>query len=64
MGYLFNGCSSLIEIPDISKWETSNITNMKAMFQNCSSISTMPDISNWNIEKVTDLSFLFNLLYL
>jgi surface protein len=25
---LFNGCLSLVSLPNISKWDTSNVTNM------------------------------------
>jgi len=35
MSYMFNGCSSLICIPDISKWNTNNATNMSNMFSQC-----------------------------
>ena len=37
MSYMFNGCSSLISLPDISKWDTKNVTNMSEMFYGCSS---------------------------
>ena len=57
---MFSGCSSLIELPDISKWNTNNVNNMKAMFDNCSRLSSLPDISKWNTNNVTDISFIFN----
>jgi len=31
---MFNGCSSLISLPDISKWDTKNV-NMSNMFDKC-----------------------------
>jgi len=32
---MFAGCTSLIYLPDISNWNTQNITNMKYLFYNC-----------------------------
>ncbi|MBQ1781717.1 MAG: BspA family leucine-rich repeat surface protein, partial [Methanobrevibacter sp.] len=32
MGSMFNECSSLNSLPDISNWNTTNVTNMRSMF--------------------------------
>ena len=32
MSYMFKRCSSLLSLPDISKWNTNNVTNMSVMF--------------------------------
>ena len=32
MSYMFYRCSSLSNLPDISKWNTNNVTNMSFMF--------------------------------
>ena len=48
MNGMFNGCSSLVIIPDISKWKTDNLTETKLMFYGCSSLLVNPDISKWN----------------
>ena len=32
MIWLFRGCNSISSLPDISKWNTSNVTNMSGMF--------------------------------
>ena len=45
MSYMFDGCSSLSNLPDISKWNTNNVNNMSYMFYKCSSLSKLPDIS-------------------
>ena len=45
MSGIFYNCSSLISLPDISKWFTHNVTNMSTMFYNCSSLICLPDIS-------------------
>ena len=32
MSYMFYNCSSLLSLPDISEWDTKNVTNMSDMF--------------------------------
>ena len=59
MSWIFYGCSSLISIPDISKWDIKNVCNMHDMFNGCSSLISLPDISNWDTNKVTDMAFMF-----
>jgi len=44
---MFKGCTSLISIPDISKWNTSKANNARSMFENCSSLVSLPDLSKW-----------------
>ena len=56
---MFSGCSSLISLVDISKWNTSKITRMDSMFYGCSSLISLPDISLWDISNVTRLDFMF-----
>ena len=43
---MFNECSKISSLPDISKWNTNKVTNMKTMFQGCSSLTQLPDIQN------------------
>ena len=38
MSHMFNECSSLSSLPDISKWNTNNIDNMSYMFCECLNI--------------------------
>jgi surface protein len=49
---MFYKCSSLSSFPDISKWDTSNLTGTDFMFCHCSSLSSFPDISKWNTKKL------------
>ena len=35
MSYMFYGCSSLKSLPDISKWNTKNVIDMRDMFNEC-----------------------------
>ena len=49
---IFAECSSLVILPDISKWDTKKVLHMKFLFDNCSKLISLPDISKWNIENV------------
>ena len=60
MSCMFDRCSSLISLPDISKWNTNNVIIMSCMFYDCSSLSSLPDISKWNTINVTNMSYMFN----
>ena len=52
---MFYECSSLIKIPDISKWNTSNLKSMNELFYNCTSLINVPDLSKWKIDKINDI---------
>ncbi len=41
MSQMFDGCHSLISLPDISNWDTSNIINMSRIFSGCQSLKKM-----------------------
>ena len=41
MSFMFNGCSSLSSLLDISKWNTNNITDICDMFDRCSSLPSI-----------------------
>ena len=60
MRYMFNDCESLSYLPDISKWNTSQVTNMSYMFYNCKSLSSLPDISKWNTTNVSYMRGMFS----
>ena len=62
LNHMFYSCESLLSLPDISKWNTSNITDMSYMFSWCKSLasSSLLDISKWNTSNVTDMSYMFN----
>ena len=59
VSYMFFGCKSLISLPDISKWNTENISDMSYMFFGCNSLISLPDISKWNTENVTNMDRMF-----
>ena len=56
MSEIFRGLSLL---PDISKWNTSNVNNMSGMFFGCKSLSSLPDISKWNTSKLEENDDMF-----
>ena len=43
-------------IPDISKWDTKNVTDMSYLFCCCELLKSLPDISSWNTSNVKDMS--------
>jgi len=59
VSYMFDECTSLIYLPDISNLNTNYVTNMSYMFNNCSSLICLPDFLDWNTSNVTDMSMMF-----
>ena len=53
---LFSGCESLEYLPDISKWNTENVTNISKMFVLCFSF---PELSNAAFDKINDMFKIF-----
>ena len=45
---IFEGCSLLSSLPDISKWNTNNVTDMESLFDRCISLMPLSYISNLN----------------
>ena len=63
MSYMFYNCISLLYLPDISKWNTSNVLKMNNMFCRCISLSYLPNISKWNVNKVSNMDEMFYKCY-
>ena len=59
MSYMFSECSTIIDLPEISIWDTSNIVNVCGMFYFCSSLISLPDISKFNTSNITNMGFMF-----
>jgi surface protein len=59
MSGMFYDCSSLLSLPDISKWDTSNVSDMSCMFSGCKQLLSLPDISKWNTSNVTNMRNMF-----
>ncbi len=60
MSNMFCYCISLVEVPDIDKFDTINIKSLESLFDVYNFLISLPDISNWNTSNVTDMSGLFN----
>ena len=58
MNNLFEGCSSLNYLPDISKWDIKRQIHMKNIFNGCSSLNFLPDISKWEINETYYMDYL------
>ena len=56
---MLRGCSSLINLPDIGKWNTSNCKFMHSLFGSYSSLNTLPDISKWNMKHIEFIEKMF-----
>ena len=55
---MFFKCSSLTSL-DVSKFDTSNVTDMEYMFQQCLKLSSL-DVTAFNTSKVTNMSSMFS----
>ena len=58
MNFMYSYCTSLIFIPDISKWNTDNVIDISFMFSHCSLLDNLPDISKWKAYNVMDMSLI------
>ena len=52
MSSMLYECNSLISLPDISKWNTSNVNGMSKMFSGFNSLISLPNISKWNTSNL------------
>ena len=59
MSGMFYNCKSLLSLPDISKWDTSNVIDMSGIFWNCKSLSSLPDISKWDTSNAIFMGDIF-----
>ena len=55
---MFRGCKSLTSL-DVSKFNTSKVTDMSYMFSECKSLTSL-DVSNFNTSNVTDMYRMFD----
>ena len=56
---MFANCLSLRSLPNISLWNTKNITNMEYLFYNCSSLLIFPKIYNWKTNNLENMNNIF-----
>ena len=57
MSSMFGGCSSLTSL-DVSKFDTSQVTDMNYMFGGCSSLTNL-DVSKFDTSQVTNMEQMF-----
>ena len=55
---MFDGCSKLVTLTGLDKWDLSHINSLAFLFNGCSNLTNV-DISNWNTHNVTDMTSLF-----
>ena len=56
MSYMFNNCSNLSTLPDISKWNTNNVNNIIDMFADCNNNLVIP--SKFKQQKTVNQLFI------
>ena len=59
MDLLFFDCSSLIKLPNISKWNISKVSKLEFLFGKCLSLKFLPDISSWDTSNILSIKGLF-----
>ena len=57
---MFDNCKSLIALPDICDFNTSNVIYMNGMFRGCKSLSDLSDISKWDTSNIIEMNGMFN----
>ena len=58
MNSMFEDCSNLKYLSNISGWDTTNMKEINYMFKNCSSVEEI-DLSNWETSKLVKMQGLF-----
>ena len=56
---LFSDCVELTSV-NVSKLDTSKVTDMNSMFSGCSKLTSIGDLSKWDTSNVTDMSYMFS----
>ena len=51
--------SSLMDLPDLSKWKTGNVQNINYMFKGCIKLKFIPNILSREIDKANESKELF-----
>jgi surface protein len=59
LSYMFRKCKYLKELPNISRIDTSNITNMRVMLEGCEYLEKLPNLKQWNVANVISMEGMF-----
>ena len=57
---MFEYCTSLETLPNISIWNTSSLKDISYMFNNCTSLICIPDKSIWDTNSVEKMEHIFD----
>jgi len=57
--WMFCGCTELLSLSDISKWNSKDIINMGHMFEGCKNLKNINELLLLNTNKVKDMSYMF-----
>ena len=57
---MFYNCKRLETVGDLSKWNVSNVENMRCMFYECKQLKSVGDLSNWNVSNVKNVNCMFS----
>ena len=57
--WMFCGCTELLSLSDISKWNSKDIINMSHMFEGCKNLKNINELLLFNTNKVKDMSYMF-----
>ena len=59
MTEMFRFCEDLLELPNISRMDTSRVTKMNTMFEGCLKLIKLDGINRWNVENVLSMRGMF-----
>ncbi len=57
---MFDECTSLTNVGDLSAWDTSGVTNMSYMFHGCSQLSDFSFLEHWDVSNVKNMADMFS----
>ncbi|MBR5950021.1 MAG: BspA family leucine-rich repeat surface protein [Actinomycetaceae bacterium] len=60
MDEMFHAMGNLVNISDLATWDTSNVTDMRAMFSWATSLSDISALKDWKTGNVWNMSIMFN----
>ena len=58
--WMFNNCSSLVDISSLKHWDISNVVTFDFMFNKCASLSDISPLKNWDISGGKSITSMFN----
>ena len=59
ISHMFEECTILKSLPDLSKWNTKNIHDINSVFKGNESLLSNPFLSKWKLDNLTNMSNIF-----